>query len=477
MKYSQFAELKEQLVEKGISLTEFKKDPNVLNEILYIGALSKWLLSVGIQSVYTSQLENQADKLRSDIQDTLTKALNTYLQAKKDIKDEIKKLGPDAKIPEAAQTQIGKLESKILSLTAESINRLADLKTKQINAKIDNAKRLKSSHKLALKYLWGKLVVDVEVETTANLINNKIIEGPEILKQIKKDQEKKESDLRDQGKKVVNKVKELRAEEGETKPENQGVVTSEKDPGPDKKMDTADDAIVDKEKDNNAEVIDTKYLSSFTVKSSGSSMSVKASALYDGWRRIFLVTNVEGKLADQLDKNKHVVVFNKEKIKKGEQVRFDVYDYQKGNYVGKFVMNQPNSIIDYAWVPDATSGQRINIPQPPDAIKEVDDLPDKKDSGDAFENAKTALDNNLANIRALRKKYKGNVVKVKKANDNFNSAMRKFAEEINTVEDKEVKDKIIDYTESQIKGSSKSLWPDHTPPQTLISGEDTEITD
>jgi len=477
MKYSQYAELKEQLIAKGIAVSEFKNDPNVLNEIFYIGALSKWLLSLGIKGIYSSKLEDQASKLKNDIKDTLSKALNTYLQAKKDIQSEIKKLGPDAEIPEQARKQIEKLELKILSLTSDSINRLADLKTKQVNTKIDDASKLKPSHKLALKYLWGKLVVDVEVETTANLINNKIIEGPEMLKQIKDAQNKKEADIIEKGKKVVAKVKDYKKEEAaaDEPGESKGVVKSETDPGPDKKMDTADDAIVDKEKDGNAEVIDTKYLSSFTIKSNGSSMSVKASALYDGWRRIFLVTDVQGELAKKLDKTNHVVVFNKEKIKKGEQVRFDVYDYQKGNYIGKFVMNQPNSIVDYAWVPDANSGQRINIPQPPDAIEEVKDLEKDDVGGGAYEKAKTALDNNLANIRALRKKYKGNDVKIKKANSNFKEAMKKFAQEVNTVKDKEVKDKIIDYTESQIKGSAKSLWPDHKPPQTIISDEDEEI--
>lgn len=477
MKYSQFTELKEQLVEKGLSVKEFKNNPDVLNEVF---GINKWLISTGIKSFYTKSLEEQAGNLKTDIQDTLSTSLSNYIKAKNDIKEQIANLDPESDVPRAAKRQIALLEEKILKTAADSIAKFSKLKTEQVDRKIDDSKRLKPSHKLALKYLWHKLKVDVEIEALTNLMKNKIVEGEDIAKHIEDRNEKRYSKLKSDGKKVAATVKDLRnKEKGDDK--GNGTVASEKDPGPDKKQDTADDAIIDKEGDKDAESIDTKYLSEFTVAGvGGNKMKLKASPLYDKWKRIFNVEAVEGKLAEQL-KEDHVVVFNKEKIKKGEQIRFDVYNFNSGQYVDNFVLNSPTHITDYQWAPDIT-GTEIQIPEPPDAIDEVDKLDGKDDVKDIVKEekgwyvAKKTLDDNLTKVRELRKKNKGNDANMKKINDNFKEAMKKFGKSVNDKYDGEAKDKIIDYTESQIKGSAKSLWPEHKPPQSIISDKDVEIT-
>lgn len=476
MKYSQFAELKEQLIKKGFSLKEFKNNPNVLNEVF---GINKWLISTGIKSFYTKRLEDQAEKLKDDIKDTLNKSLKNYLKAKNDIKEQLSKLDPESDVPKAAKRQLILLEEKIIKVAGDSISKFSKLKTEQIEQKIDDSKRLKPSHKLALKYLWNKLKIDIEIETLTFLMKNKIIEGEDIIKQITYRNTKQYTILKTTGKRVAGKVKDLRSKEGKEKTvsSEKGTVSSEKDPGPDKKHGTADDAIVDKEGDQDAESIDTKYLSEFTVEGvGGNKLKVKASHLYDGWKRIFNVIEVSGKLSEKI-KKVHVLVFNKEIIKKGENIRFDVYNFDTGEYVDKFVLNSPTHITDYKWAPDIT-GTEIQIPLPPDDIKEVKDLSQKgkneKELGS--DKAKKWIDDILETVRDYRKKNKGNEVNMKKINDNFKATMKKFRDNVNEIENEKIKDKIINYTESKIKGSAKSLWPKHKPPQTIISDEDKEIT-
>jgi len=223
MKFSQYIELEETLNENGKSVEEFQK---ALNEgmdddkLFEFFGINKALLSWGVKGVLANKLQNQAEKFKDDAKETARNSIQKLLTSKNKLSEQIKSIQKvDKPVPEKAWEQIGVIEKRIIKIVYDSMDKLAKLKTEQIEERINSSKKLKGSAKIALKYLWEKLLTDAKVVILTQMMEDKIIETNSTVSLLKGALGKEDDKLKAKAKEVNSKVKELKAEEG--KPEDE----------------------------------------------------------------------------------------------------------------------------------------------------------------------------------------------------------------------------------------------------------------
>jgi len=171
-----------EVINEGIGLLA-----GLLGGLLGLGlAFRKKVVSLGVKKIYLRQLTKIANDFKISSLNGLNKALSPYLKTKNNIKANLKnteKLSKEQR--KNYNSQINDLEKKIYSILISYITKIKDLKTQQVNKKIEGSKRLSESHKNALRYVWETLAVEVETGLVSTMVEKKIIETPPLINKIK----------------------------------------------------------------------------------------------------------------------------------------------------------------------------------------------------------------------------------------------------------------------------------------------------
>lgn len=230
MKYSEFLQLEDLLLDNNLTFEDIKENPEVLNEVAGIATIlgtiagflglgllfRKKLVSLGVKRIYLHQLVKTAKKFKKDSLDGLQKAIKPYVEAKNKIKEEEgviswKDLSKEKK------AEIYTLERRIEDILSRYISNVSDLKAEEVKKKIEGSKKLSESHKFALKYTWETLSTEVITTLLSDLLKSKIIETPYIINNIQDNLKEKvlkgEKEIKSSWQKVKDHFKE-REEEG-----------------------------------------------------------------------------------------------------------------------------------------------------------------------------------------------------------------------------------------------------------------------
>ena len=221
MKYSQFIELEKTLNENNHTVEEFQtaiKEGFSDDKLYEFFGINKALLSWGVKGIMAQKLKNQVEVFREDATETGKIAIKKLMNSKNKVSEQIKAIQKaDKPVPQKAWDQIGTIEKRIIKIVYDSMDKLAKLKTIQIEEKIDQSKKLKESAKMGLKYLWEKLITDAKVSILTKLMEDKIIETNSTLELLKTASKKEDEKLKVKAKEVNTKIKavEVKKKEGE----------------------------------------------------------------------------------------------------------------------------------------------------------------------------------------------------------------------------------------------------------------------
>jgi len=247
MKYSEFLQLDELLLEHNITLEDLKENPHVLNEV-GIGALiggfvalfglgiifGKNLIRLGINKVYLSKLKKWSDDFKNNILEKTSEIAKNSAQLRQTInkkRNELKdKEGPnienEIRTLKQQKKQIDRTTSKNIS---DFIDKQASSKTKEIHQKIDEVSRLKDSQKLALKSFWDGFIPNIKIEAFKKMIEDGIITDMETINTLKREFTNKQKELKKKLIDVQNNLKDdIKYKKEEEKKEQKPEQKSEK---------------------------------------------------------------------------------------------------------------------------------------------------------------------------------------------------------------------------------------------------------
>jgi hypothetical protein len=168
-------------------------------------AFRKKLISAGASKIHLKQMKKIAEKFRKESSEGLKKAIQKLVDSKNRIKADA---GVDTwkGLPKEKKQEVQTIERQIEKIFSQYIAKIKELKDKEIYQKIDDSKRLSDSHKMALKYAWETLTVDIQTGLLTEIMENKIIESPSIVeildKRAKKQAEELKGDIADFTKKA-----------------------------------------------------------------------------------------------------------------------------------------------------------------------------------------------------------------------------------------------------------------------------------
>lgn len=251
MKYSEFLELNEVLVEHNLTIDDVKENREVLNEVSLLGVLAgivtlgglvgffgKSLLRAGIKKTYLIKINGIAKKFEEKIVENASKLGKKTVQIRQQLVQKEKQLrsqeGEESKAElDALVNQKREYERRFIRETNEFISKISTSKSKEIYERIDEIKRLKDSQKTALKTYWETQIPHIRLNAFNQLIKDGIITDKELIGQLNQDlkedlkeaKEKTERFLKSAKKGEPEKTEEKKPGEekpGEAKPEKTG---------------------------------------------------------------------------------------------------------------------------------------------------------------------------------------------------------------------------------------------------------------
>lgn len=220
MKFSQFLELDETLNQEGHTIDEFKSAMNNPDDemILEFFGINKALMSWGIKGWMKGRLDNQIKKFTVETGNAIQEAIKQLVSSKKKVQD----AGP---LTPETRAQISAIELEIIKMVNSTVDKLAKLKTEEIETRIDRSKRLKDSAKIALRYFWEKSMIESKAILLTLLMKQKIIEDEVNIKKLDGFLKGEESKVKTKAKEVNKEVKQKKEEEesqSETKEKSAG---------------------------------------------------------------------------------------------------------------------------------------------------------------------------------------------------------------------------------------------------------------
>jgi|GEM_PF-6002394 len=236
MKYSEFLELNEVLLEKNITLDDVKENKEVLNEVSLWGVLAgivtlgglvgffgKTLLRAGIKKVYLVKLNNLAKSFEEKIIENASKLGKKTVQIRQQLVQKEKQLrsqeGEEAKAElEALVNQKREYERRFIRETNEFISKISTSKSKEVYERIDEIKKLKDSQKTALKTYWETQIPHIRLNAFNQLIKDGIITDKELIAQLNQDLKE---DLKETKEKTERFLKSVKKGEQQEKPEDE----------------------------------------------------------------------------------------------------------------------------------------------------------------------------------------------------------------------------------------------------------------
>ncbi len=236
MKYSEFLELNEVLLEKNITLDDVKENKEVLNEVSLWGVLAgivtlgglvgffgKTLLRAGIKKVYLVKLNNLAKSFEEKIIENASKLGKKTVQIRQQLVQKEKQLrsqeGEEAKAElEALVNQKREYERRFIRETNEFISKISTSKSKEVYERIDEIKKLKDSQKTALKTYWETQIPHIRLNAFNQLIKDGIITDKELIAQLNQDLKE---DLKETKEKTERFLKSVKKGEPQEKPEGE----------------------------------------------------------------------------------------------------------------------------------------------------------------------------------------------------------------------------------------------------------------
>lgn len=235
MKYSEFLELNEVLLEKNITFDDVRENKDVLNEVSLLGVLAgivtlgglvgffgKSLLRAGIKKVYLVKLNNLAKSFQEKIVEQASQLGKKTVQIRQQLVQKEKKLkateGEEAAAElEALRQQKREYERRFIKETNEFISKISVTKSKEIYEKIEELKKLKDSQKTGLKLYWETQIPHIRLEAFNQLIKDGIISDKELISQLNTDLKEDLAEAKEKAEKFFkNRGKE---EKPEGKPE------------------------------------------------------------------------------------------------------------------------------------------------------------------------------------------------------------------------------------------------------------------
>lgn len=231
MRYNQYVEFEKLLKENNLTVDDVRENPEVLNEIGIVGGIivgvlgvagilfRKYILSWGIKGIYIKKLDNMAKWFKNKTFKHVSAIGKKSIKYRQGLVAKGKKIehlaGPEAEEEQKVIKQHKANWDTHLSKEINGfINRTVNNKTKEINLRIDNLKRVKSGHKVALKNYWERLVIDIKLAAYQKLSEDGIITDPEILKTY----EQQAEDEKDEARFNLKRIKQiLFREKGEEK--------------------------------------------------------------------------------------------------------------------------------------------------------------------------------------------------------------------------------------------------------------------
>lgn len=249
MKYSEFLELNEVLVEHNLTIDDVKENREVLNEVSLWGVLAgivtlgglvgffgKTLLRAGIKKVYLVKINGIAKKFEEKIIENASKLGKKTVQIRQQLVQKEKQLrsqeGEEAKAElDALVNQKREYERRFIRETNEFISKISTSKSKEIYERIDEIKKLKDSQKTALKTYWETQIPHIRLNAFNQLIKDGIITDKELISQLNQDLKEDLKEAKEKTERFLKSAKKGEPEKTEeTKPgeEKPGEAKSEK---------------------------------------------------------------------------------------------------------------------------------------------------------------------------------------------------------------------------------------------------------
>jgi len=247
MKYSEFLELNEVLIEHNLTIDDVKENREVLNEVSLLGVLTgivtlgglvgffgKSLLRAGIKKIYLTKINGIAKKFEQIIVENASKLGKKTVQIRQQLVQKEKQLrsqeGEESKAElDALINQKREYERRFIRETNEFISKISTSKSKEIYEKIDEIKKLKDSQKTALKTYWETQIPHIRLNAFNQLIKDGIITDKELMAQLNQDLKEDLKEAKEKTERFLKSAKKgekPEGEEGEKKPGEEG--TTEK---------------------------------------------------------------------------------------------------------------------------------------------------------------------------------------------------------------------------------------------------------
>lgn len=111
-----------------------------------------------------------------------------------------------AEIKSQLQQQINEWDAQFVKVIEKAITQTINDRTKLLNARINENKKLKNSQKLSLQNVWSLMAVNLKAMLWNVLTNAKVVTGEEVLKEIDNFIKKEQSDLDTSTKKLKQEL-------------------------------------------------------------------------------------------------------------------------------------------------------------------------------------------------------------------------------------------------------------------------------
>ena len=205
MKYSQYLEFEKILKENNLAVDDVKENPEVLNEagLGIIAAIAggglallfrKQLLSWGVKSAYVSRLNKFLDGFKNKVLQQVSVMAKQSLKYRQNLLAKEKQLRADDS-EEAAEErktlQVHKVnyERRLTKEVNNFIDKMAELKSKEIYKKIEDLPLMSEGHKMALKGYWEMKIPEIKLAAFKQLTDDGILTDKEVLATIKQEAE------------------------------------------------------------------------------------------------------------------------------------------------------------------------------------------------------------------------------------------------------------------------------------------------
>jgi len=242
MKYSQYLEFEEVLLENNLTVEDIRENKEALNEVgggvvAALAALAgigtifgKHLLRMGIKKAYLVKLKNASKNFESQILKKTSELGKKTIEIRQNLIRKEKELrGQEG---EEAQAEIQTLnqrkseyERRFAKEVNEFITKISSIKTKEIYEKIDEVKRLKQSQKTALKGYWEMQIVDTRINAFNQLIEDGVITNKDIISSLKQNFDERKQDAKQKLETIQSEIK--KDQEGGEEKEEIKEVTSQ----------------------------------------------------------------------------------------------------------------------------------------------------------------------------------------------------------------------------------------------------------